>query len=302
MKFDKNIKKMKILITDDFTNMRRTVKNMLRQIGFENMEEADDGDDALAKLQSGLFGFLILDWNMPRMPGIQVVRAVRADNNLRHLPILMVTAENWEDEIVEAAEEQVDGYIIKPFVTKTLEDKIAEILEKVKNPPEGEVIFDKGIDFLDKKMYDEAKTEFEKALKIKPNSAKAAYFLGLAHFEKGELDKAEEFFKTAISYNQRYVKAHHSLGELMYKKGDIKRAISQLEQASSISPRAPHRQILLGELYIKEKRYSDALSVFKRAIEQAFSTAETKEKIKEMVKGLPDDEKPKFKDGLRIEL
>ncbi|MBI3600248.1 MAG: response regulator [Nitrospinae bacterium] len=302
MEFDKNTKKMKILITDDFTNMRRTIKNMLRQIGFENIDEADDGDTALAKLQSGLFGFLILDWNMPRMPGIQVVRAVRADNALRHLPILMVTAENWEDEIVEAAEEQVNGYIIKPFVTKILEDKIAEILEKVKNPPEGEVIFDKGIDFLDKKMYDEAKIEFEKALKIKPNSAKATYFLGLAYFEKGELDKAEELFKAAISYNQRYVKAHHSLGELMYKKGDIKSAIGHLEQASSISPRAPQRQILLGELYIKEKRYNDALTLFKRAMEQLFSTAEIKEKIKEMVKGLPDDEKPKFKDGLRLEL
>ncbi|MBI3813738.1 MAG: response regulator, partial [Nitrospinae bacterium] len=262
MEFDKNTKKMKILITDDFTNMRRTIKNMLRQIGFENIDEADDGDTALAKLQSGLFGFLILDWNMPRMPGIQVVRAVRADNALRHLPILMVTAENWEDEIVEAAEEQVNGYIIKPFVTKILEDKIAEILEKVENPPEGEVIFDKGIDFLDKKMYDEAKIEFEKALKIKPNSAKATYFLGLAYFEKGELDKAEELFKAAISYNQRYVKAHHSLGELMYKKGDIKSAIGHLEQASSISPRAPQRQILLGELYIKEKRYNDALTLF----------------------------------------
>ncbi len=302
MEFDKSIKKMKILITDDFTNMRRTIKNMLRQIGFENIEEADDGDTALAKLQSGLFGFLILDWNMPRMPGIQVVRAVRADNALRHLPILMVTAENWEDEIVEAAEEQVDGYIIKPFVTKTLEDKIAEILEKVKNPPEGEVIFDKGIDFLNKKMYDEAKIEFEKALKIKPNSAKATYFLGLAHFEKGELDKAEEFFKNAISYNSRYVKAFHSLGELMYKKGDIKNAIVHLEQASSISPRAPQRQMLLGELYIKEKRHNDAIALFKRAMEQLFSTAETKEKIKEMIKGLPDTEKTMFKDGLKLDL
>lgn len=302
MKLDKNIKKMKILIADDFANMRRTIKNMLRQIGFENMEEADDGDTALAKLQSGLFGFLILDWNMPRMPGIEVVRAIRADNNLRYLPILMVTAENWEDEIVEAAEEQVNGYIIKPFVTKTLQDKMMEILEKIKNPPEGEVIFNKGIDFLNEKMYDEAKVEFEKALKIKPNSAKATYFLGLAHFEKGELDKAEELFKTAISYNQRYVKAHHSLGELMYKKGDIKGAISYLEQASSISPRVPHRQVILGELYLKEKRYNDALSVFKRAIEQAFSATETKEKIKEMIKELPDEEKSKFKEGLRLKL
>ena len=123
MELDKKIKKMKILVTDDFTNMRRTIKNMLRQIGFEHIEEADDGDTAVQKLQSGTFNFVILDWNMPRMPGIQVVRAVRADNNLRYLPILMVTAENWEDEIVEAAEEDVNGYIIKPFVTKTLENK-----------------------------------------------------------------------------------------------------------------------------------------------------------------------------------
>jgi len=302
MELDKKIKKMKILVTDDFTNMRRTIKNMLRQIGFEHIEEADDGDTAVQKLQSGTFNFVILDWNMPRMPGIQVVRAVRADNNLRYLPILMVTAENWEDEIVEAAEEDVNGYIIKPFVTKTLENKIAEILEKVKNPPEGEVMFNKGRDFLHNKKYDEAIAEFEKALKIKPNSAKATYYLGLAYLEKGDIDKAEETLKKAISFNARYVKAHHSLGDVLIKKGDIKGAITHLEQATAISPRIPQRQLLLGGLYIKEKRFKDTIPVFKKAIEHSFNLTETKEKIKELVKDLQDSEKAIFKNEMSIDL
>jgi two-component system chemotaxis response regulator CheY len=302
MEFDKKTKKMKILIVDDFSNMRKTIKNMLRQIGFENMEEADDGDTAVTKLQSGGFDFIILDWNMPRMPGIQVVRTIRGDINLRNLPILMVTAENWEDEIVEAAEEQVNGYIIKPFVTKVLEDKIVEILDRIHNPPEGEVIFNQGIEFFNKRMFNEAKIAFEKVLKIKPNSAKASYFLGQVHLEKGDLDRAYESFKNAISFNSRYVKAHHSLGELMYKKGDIKSAIIHMEQAASISPRIPQRQILLGELYIKDKRFKDAIPVFKKAIEHSFNITNSKERIKDILKELPNNEKPMFKDGLGIDL
>jgi two-component system chemotaxis response regulator CheY len=302
MEFDKKTKKMKILIVDDFSNMRKTIKNMLRQIGFENMDEADDGDTAVTKLQSGGFDFIILDWNMPRMPGIQVVRTIRGDINLRNMPVLMVTAENWEDEIVEAAEEQVNGYIIKPFVTKVLEDKIVEIFDRIHNPPEGEVIFNQGIEFLNKRMFNEATTAFEKVLKIKPNSAKASYFLGQVHLEKGDLDRAYESFKNAISFNSRYVKAHHSLGELMYKKGDIKSAIIHMEQAASISPRIPQRQILLGELYIKDKRFKDAIPVFKKAIEHSFNITNSKERIKDILKELPNNEKPMFKDGLGIDL
>ena len=123
-------KNMKILIVDDFSTMRRIIKNLLRDLGFNNTHEADDGTTALPMLQSGKFDFLITDWNMPGMQGIDLLKAVRADENLRHLPVLMVTAESKREQIVEAAQAGVNGYVVKPFTAGTLEEKISRIFER----------------------------------------------------------------------------------------------------------------------------------------------------------------------------
>ena len=122
---------MKILIVDDFATMRRIIRNLLRELGFTNTHEADDGDTALPMLQSGNFDFVVSDWNMPRMTGLDLLRAVRADVNLNELPVLMVTAESKRERIVEAAEAGVNGYVVKPFTAGTLEEKIKEIFKKI---------------------------------------------------------------------------------------------------------------------------------------------------------------------------
>ncbi|HKJ07978.1 MAG TPA: chemotaxis response regulator CheY [Gammaproteobacteria bacterium] len=124
-------KDMKILIVDDFSTMRRIIKNLLRDLGFNNTQEADDGNSALPVLQSGNFDFLITDWNMPGMTGIDLLKAVRADAKLAGLPVLMVTAEAKKDQIVEAAQAGVNGYIVKPFTAVTLKEKIDKIFERL---------------------------------------------------------------------------------------------------------------------------------------------------------------------------
>ncbi|HYE36798.1 MULTISPECIES: chemotaxis response regulator CheY [Methylocaldum] len=124
-------KNMKILVVDDFSTMRRIIRNLLRELGFNNIFEADDGQSALPKLQSGGIDFLITDWNMPGMTGIDLLRAVRADPNLAQLPVLMVTAEAKRDQIVEAAQAGVNGYVIKPFTAATLQEKIEKIFERL---------------------------------------------------------------------------------------------------------------------------------------------------------------------------
>lgn len=128
MAYDKN---MKILIVDDFSTMRRIIKNLLRDLGFTNTQEADDGATALPMLQNGNFDFLITDWNMPGMQGIDLLKTVRADPNLSTLPVLMVTAEAKREQIVEAAQSGVNGYIVKPFTAQTLEEKINKIFERI---------------------------------------------------------------------------------------------------------------------------------------------------------------------------
>ena len=122
---------MKILIVDDFSTMRRIIKNLLRDLGFTNTAEADDGTTALPMLQSGNFDFLVTDWNMPGMNGIELLRAVRADERLKLLPVLMVTAEAKRDQIIEAAQAGVNGYVVKPFTAQALKEKIEKVFERI---------------------------------------------------------------------------------------------------------------------------------------------------------------------------
>ena len=124
-------KNMKILIVDDFSTMRRIIKNILRDLGFTNTQEADDGQTALPMLKNGDFDFLVTDWNMPGMTGIELLRQVRADERLGSLPVLMVTAEAKREQIVEAAQAGVNGYVVKPFTAQALKEKIEKIFDRV---------------------------------------------------------------------------------------------------------------------------------------------------------------------------
>jgi len=121
-------KDMKFLVVDDYSTMRRIVKNLLHDLGYANVTEADDGKTALPLLQNGSFDFLITDWNMPGMPGLDLLKAVRANDKLKKLPVLMLTAEAKREQIVEAAQAGVSGYVIKPFTAVTLKEKIDKIL------------------------------------------------------------------------------------------------------------------------------------------------------------------------------
>lgn len=122
-------KDMKFLVVDDFSTMRRIIKNLLIDLGYANVTEADDGATALPMLQAGNFDFLVTDWNMPGMPGLDLLKAVRADARLAKMPVLMLTAEAKREQIIEAAQAGVNGYVIKPFTAVTLKEKIDKILE-----------------------------------------------------------------------------------------------------------------------------------------------------------------------------
>jgi two-component system chemotaxis response regulator CheY len=122
---------MKVLVVDDFSTMRRIVKNLLRDLGFTNIQEADDGNTALPMLQSGDFDFVVTDWNMPGMQGIDLLKAIRADAKLAHIPVLLITAEAKKEQIVMAAQAGVNGYIVKPFTAATLKTKLDKIFERL---------------------------------------------------------------------------------------------------------------------------------------------------------------------------
>ena len=118
---------MKILVVDDFSTMRRIVRNLLKELGFSNVQEAEDGVDALRKLRAESFDFVVSDWNMPNMTGIDLLREIRKDDALKHLPVLMVTAEAKRENIIEAAQAGANGYVVKPFTATTLDEKLQKI-------------------------------------------------------------------------------------------------------------------------------------------------------------------------------
>jgi two-component system chemotaxis response regulator CheY len=123
--------KMKILVVDDFSTMRRIVKNLLRQLGYENIEEAEDGAQAYSKLKNGGFGFVVSDWNMPNMDGLDLLKKVRSDPELKDLPILMVTAEAEKEKVITAIQAGVNNYVVKPFTGEILKEKMDKIFEKL---------------------------------------------------------------------------------------------------------------------------------------------------------------------------
>ena len=123
--------KMKFLVVDDFSTMRRIVRNLLKELGFANVDEAEDGQIALQKLQGGGFDFVVTDWNMPNMDGLTLLQTIRATPNLKALPVLMITAEAKKENIIAAAQAGANGYIVKPFTAATLNEKLQKIFEKM---------------------------------------------------------------------------------------------------------------------------------------------------------------------------
>lgn len=124
-------KNLRFLVVDDFATMRRIVRNLLKDLGYNNVEEAEDGNDALAKMQQAPFDFVISDWNMPNMDGLQLLNEIRKDERFKAIPVLMVTAEAKKENIIAAAQAGASGYVVKPFTAAILEEKLNKIFEKL---------------------------------------------------------------------------------------------------------------------------------------------------------------------------
>jgi two-component system chemotaxis response regulator CheY len=122
---------MQILVVDDFSTMRRIIRNQLRELGFSNIIEAEDGGAAFQMMEVNKVDFVVTDWNMPTVTGLELLRKIRADDRFKHLPVLMVTAEAKREQIIEAAQSGVNGYVVKPFTPATLQEKIEKIFERI---------------------------------------------------------------------------------------------------------------------------------------------------------------------------
>ncbi|HHD7736645.1 TPA: chemotaxis response regulator CheY [Providencia rettgeri] len=124
-------KDLSFFVVDDFSTMRRIVRNLLKELGFNKIEEAEDGVDALEKIRAGSIDFVVADWNMPNMDGLELLKTIRGDDALKHIPVLMVTAEAKKENIIAAAQAGASGYVVKPFTAAILEEKLNKVFEKM---------------------------------------------------------------------------------------------------------------------------------------------------------------------------
>ncbi len=260
-------KDLVFLVVDDQFNVRRMVVNFLRSFGYTRFVDASDGDRAWEKLKTDPVDFIICDWNMPRMPGIELLRLVRGNESFRHLPFLMVTAEMAEDLVAEAAEWQVDDYILKPFQAQTLKEKIDHIMERRLNPSELDLALMDGTEHMRQGRGKEALASYQRALDMNPKSARSHAAVGSALELLGEDEQAIGHYREAVKISKRFLRGHDSLARVYRKQGEVAKAAEHARTATTISPRNPHRQVSLGKLLLEKGDKDEAAKVLAKAQE-----------------------------------
>lgn len=262
------------LVIDDSAGMRRTLRAMLRQAGVADVVAVGDGDMALEALNSkSNCRFVFVDWNMPRVSGINVVRELRADNNFQDVPILMITGEAGHDEVAEAAEAGVDGYIVKPFGVKTLEDKLTDIIYSRENPTYEVTLLKKGRELTGQGEFAKAFDVLKKANSIRP-CAKNYVAIGDLYDAMGDLGTAHDCYETGISLNPLFLQAYMRSANLHLKQGNKDAALVKLAKAAEISPSFPDRHIVIGKIYLEKGNERLALKSFDNAARISANKAE----------------------------
>jgi CheY-like chemotaxis protein len=259
--------KMSVLIVDDALSMCRSIQKMLKVIGYgEKYEFAIDGKDALNILRNSRIDLVLLDYNMPVMTGGELLSRIREDRKLKDIPVIMVTGQTYKDYVAEAAESEIDAYILKPLTIKLLEEKISYVIDKVNNPPPMYRHLKKAAMCDERGDIDGAIAEAERARAEKPKASRPVRELGYYYFKKNDIKKAEKLFLEAVEVNNLDVFAFHHLGSIYLKQNDIEKALHYFDKAMKISPRHVSRGIDFGKTLTYKNMVSEAEKVFDQAL------------------------------------
>jgi len=259
-------KQMSFLIVDDMDNMRRSIRAMLKLINFgKNHYEACNGKEAWALLNSDkvTVDFVISDWNMPKTNGTELLNLIRSSKKWRDLPFLMITAETNQSIVAEAAENEVDAYMSKPFVTATLEVKIKELLNQVAHPSPLTQLLKKGEEYSEKNQIDQAIECLSLAVKSNSRSSKPLRELGRLYLKKGAIDQALTSFQQAIEINRLDLPSYQYLGQIALKKGETEKALAFFMRALDLSPRNADRALKVATLLLGQKKLAEAEKILK---------------------------------------
>ncbi|HVN70699.1 MAG TPA: tetratricopeptide repeat protein [Desulfomonilia bacterium] len=261
---------MNILIVDDMESMCKAIRSMLKVLNVSSQVlYAYNGLDAWKILTEGetKFDLAIIDWNMPVMTGVELLGKIRDERRLRDLPVIMVTAEANREIVAEAAESDIDAYILKPITVKSLEERVRMVIEKVNNPPPMLYHLKLARDLDEKGDIEKAISEAILAMDANPSSSRPIRELGYLYFKKGDLKQAEKWFLNAAKMNELDVFAVHYLGDLYLKQGDVDKAAQYYDRAMQISPRHLDRGMNLGRILLDKGMSGKAIKVFSKILD-----------------------------------
>ena len=271
---------MSVLIVDDMDAMCKSIRGLLKVLSYgKQFHFAHDGVEAWSLLQKERVDIAIVDWNMPNMTGVELLGHIREDRELRDLPIVMVTAEANREIVAEAAESDIDAYILKPLTAKALADKVSVVLAKANNPPPMVAHLKRARDFEEAGDVDAAISEVKQAMEVEPQSSRPSRELGYLYFKKDDMEEAEKWLLKAAKMNKLDVFACHYLGEIYLQRNDVDRAFKYLEKAMNISPRHVSRGLEFGKILIQKDMARKALKVFEKTIQLSTNPLEMQEGV-----------------------
>ncbi|MBC8432493.1 MAG: tetratricopeptide repeat protein [Desulfobacterales bacterium] len=261
-----DLKEMTVLIVDDIITMCKSIHRMMKTIGYgDQFFYAHNGREALRILRKEPIDLVLMDYNMPEMQGGEALSVIRDDRILRDIPVIMITAQAYQDYVAEAAESYVDALILKPLTIKILGNKVVDVVAKANNPPPIVAHLKRARDFEEEGDLDAAIQEALLAMELDPDSSRAIRELGYFHLKKGALEEAEKWLLQAARMNHMDVIACHNLGELYLKQDKIDDAHHYFEKAMAISPRHLDRGISFGKTLVQRNMTPRAIKVFTQA-------------------------------------
>jgi tetratricopeptide (TPR) repeat protein len=266
---DSNYKSLTALVVDDVFNVRAMLKNMLRQLGFGDIVEASSGEKAVEVLTQQVVDLVLCDWNMPGMKGVDVLKFVRKQPETSNLPFIMVTGEISEAVVAEAAETEVDGYLVKPFNMQSLTQRIQQVLHQHREVSEIDQHLAQGRAYITTRQFDKASAEFKAALKINPKSPRTLLEIGKLYEEQGNDVQAREFYNRSVKVQPKFLKGHQALAKIYKALGDQESHLQHLEQAVKISPRNLERRFMLGQAHMESGNPEEAKKVLGEVLEEA---------------------------------
>lgn len=275
-----DIKEMTVLIADDMPNMVTTIHSVMKVLNYgKRFMIANNGEEAWQILKKEPVDIAILDYNMPHMTGGELLSSIREDRDLKDLPVVMVTAYAHREFVAEAAESEIDAYILKPITVKVLGDKVLGVIKNVNRPPPMVYHLQKARRFEEDGNIDAAIGEARLAMEANPKSSRPLRELGYYYFKKNDLKEAEKWLLKAAQMNSLDVFAFHYLGELYLKRDKIEEASRYFDKAMSISPRHLTRGILFGKTLVQRDKIEKAVQVFEKAIKLSENDLELREEI-----------------------